>query len=99
MDPLRGILTPTDKEAADALAIGGLRDAADSVGRLHMVAAFGRKLSSRLRQLVQFNEDTHTVANTLDQSWIAATIDAIGSDKLDAGPPADAIKSVKDLIA
>ena len=96
---VRGAVAITEKEEADRRAIGGLRDAADSVSRMHLVAAFGRKLSSRLRQLIQFNEDTHTVANTLDQSWITATIDAIGSEEPDAGPPAEAIKSVKELIA
>ena len=79
--------------------MGGLRDAANSVSRLHLVTAFGRKLSTQLRQLIQFNEDTHTVANTLNESWITATINAIGSEEPDAGPPAEAIKSVKELIA
>ena len=78
--------------------MGGLRDAANSVSRLHLVAAFGRKLSTQMRQLIQFNEDTHTVANTLNQSWIIATINAIGSDEPDVGPQAEAIKSVREFI-
>ena len=33
--PLRGLIPHTEKDAADHLAVGGLRDAADSVGRLN----------------------------------------------------------------
>ena len=96
---VRGAVAMTEKEEADRRAIGGLRDAADSVNRMHMVAAFGRKLSSRLRELIQFNEDSHTVANSLDQSWISTTMNAIGSEDAEAGPPAEAIKAVKELIS
>ena len=39
-DPLRGALQPTDKEAADDRAIGGLRDTAASVARLTKTAEF-----------------------------------------------------------
>ena len=46
---LRGIVSPIEKEAADRLAIGGLRDAAESVGRLHAVASFGRSLGEAIR--------------------------------------------------
>ena len=38
---LCGYVPPTEKEEADRLAIGGLRDVAASVGRLSTVAAFG----------------------------------------------------------
>ena len=42
-DPLRGSLQPTDKEAADERAIGGLRDTAASLARLTATADFGTK--------------------------------------------------------
>lgn len=44
MTPLRGPVAPTAKEEADALAIGGLRNTADSVSRLTYSAEFGRGL-------------------------------------------------------
>ena len=44
MNPLRGTVGPTAKEAADALAIGGLRNTADSVSRLSYSVKFGRGL-------------------------------------------------------
>ena len=96
---VRGAVAMTEKEEADRRAIGGLRDASDSVGRMHMVAAFGHKLGARLRELIMFNEDSHTVAGSLNQSWISTTMQAIGSDEVDVGPPADAVKAVKDLIS
>ena len=46
----------------------------------------------------QYNEDTHTVSNTLEQSWITAAIKAIGSEEPEAGPQMEAIQAVKDLI-
>ena len=39
---LSGHVTPTEKGEADRLSIGGLRDAAASVGRLSSVASIGR---------------------------------------------------------
>ena len=40
-DPLRGPIDLTDKEKADALAIGGMRDAAASLEKLTYSAEFG----------------------------------------------------------
>ena len=60
LEPLRGTIQPTDKEAADNLAIGGLRNTAASVGRLHMVAAFGRKIGAALRTLLTTNSASST---------------------------------------
>ena len=96
---VRGAVAMTEKEEADRRAIGGLRDASDSVSRLHMVASFGRRLSTKLRELIMFNEDSHNVADTLDQSWISTTMAAIGSEGAEAGPPADAISAVKELLS
>ena len=41
---LRGIVGPTDKEIADDMAIGGLRNTAASVSRLTYFVSFGLKL-------------------------------------------------------
>ena len=51
-EPLRGTIPLTEKEVADSLAIGGLRNTAASVGRLHMVTQFGAKLGQELRTLM-----------------------------------------------
>lgn len=86
LEPLRGAIQPTDKETADAHAIGGLRNAADSVGRLHRVAEFGRALGTKLKALL-----------TGHPSWITDTCDAIGSTT-DLRPPPDAVAAVRNLL-
>ena len=65
-EPLRGRIDPTDKEKQDALAIGGLRNAADSVSRLHTVAAFGKKLGAGLMDLLRTNTDEHIASGKPD---------------------------------
>ena len=86
LEPLRGSVQPTDKEAADAHAIGGLRNAAESVSRLHLVSEFGRSLGAKLKALLAGNPE-----------WITATCKAIGStDEL--RPPPDAVAAVRNLL-
>ena len=62
--PLRGTIPLTDKEIADKMAIGGLRNAPDSVSRLQTVAAFGLQLGQGIRQLLRSDSDKHTAAGT-----------------------------------
>ncbi len=49
---LRGTVEPDEKEKADNLAIGGLRDAAKAVSRLHTVQEFGLALGDYLRSVL-----------------------------------------------
>ena len=85
--PLRGTIPLTDKEIADRMAIGGLRNAPDSVSRLHTVAAFGLQLGQGIRQLLRNDSDMHTAAGTSPKSWVNQTYDAIGSVSPLAAPP------------
>ena len=43
-DPLQGAMEPTEKEQADAKAVGGLRNTSESLGRLSFTSAYGSKL-------------------------------------------------------
>ena len=95
-EPLRGDLQLTQKEIADSLAIGGLRNTAASVGRLHMVTEFGAKLGYKLRELITTNSDHHTAAGTDEQSWVNITCASIGS--ADVVPPPSAVAAVKALL-
>ena len=60
-DPLRGVVGPTDMELADERAIGGLRNTAESVGRLSYSAAFGSKLGAAIRTTLQDDLDRFRV--------------------------------------
>ncbi len=84
---LRGNVGDDDKTLADAMAIGGLRNAAASVSRLHTLQAFGSSLGMALRALLAQNP-----------SWIHSTCDLIGTTVLDARPPPEAILAVKSLL-
>ena len=59
-EPLRGTTPLTEKEIANNLAIGGLRNTADSVSRLHVVRDFGAKLGAALMQLITKNSAEHS---------------------------------------
>ena len=87
----RGLVEPTDREKEDALAIGGLRDTAHSVSRLHLVETFGAQLGQQLRHLV-------STGGTEGRSWIGATMEAIGSTDPEAGPPPEAVAAVRSAI-
>ena len=52
-DPLRAPLELTDKEKAGALAIGGMRNTADTAGRLSYSSEFGRKLGDAISGMVE----------------------------------------------
>ena len=68
-DPLRGAIQPTEKEQADARAIGGLRNTSESLGKLSFTANYGIKLG-------------HILKDSLDAqpSWIDDTCAAIGTN-------------------
>ena len=83
-EPHRGATQPTEKEAADSITIGGLRNAADSVSRLHLVSTVGRSLGAKLKTLLSGNPD-----------WINQTCDAIGATD-GSQPPPDVTAAVVD---
>ena len=87
-------MQPTDKEAADELAIGGLRDAAASVSRLTQTAEFGLKLGGEIMAALRTQHEASTT-----KSWIDATCDTIGAPKeSNPAPPKDAIAAVKAIL-
>jgi hypothetical protein len=95
---LRGIVEPDAKEMADMLAIGGLRNAADSVGRLHTVQAFGITLGDELRKLLMANFTECSAAGHIEDAWVNQTCSLIGTKRDDARPPLEAVEAVKAVI-
>jgi hypothetical protein len=91
---LRGTVEIDDKSKADLLAIGGLRNAAESVSRLFTVQEFGSSMGNDLRALLLANYASSTPAG----SWIDLTCDLIGTTDKDVRPPLDAIEAVKAVI-
>ncbi len=91
---LRGVVDIDDKTKADNLAIGGLRNAAESLSRLHTVQAFGIALGNEIRTLLRDNFSK----SPTDGSWIDLTCKLIGSTDKDVRPPADAIAAVKAIM-
>ena len=89
-------MEPTDKEQADAKAIGGLRNTSESLSKLSFTSAYGSKLGEILKQAL----DGHP-------SWIDQTCEAIGTndeDRIAAGmepirPPAEAVSEIRRLLA
>ena len=63
---------PTDREAADALAIGGMRNAAGSVSRMHFLAALGQKMGQAMRDALMDNLSKHRQQSDLNEqdAWI-----------------------------
>ena len=51
-DPLRGAVEPTDKDKADAIAIDGLRNTSESLGKLSFTSAYGIKFGEILKQVL-----------------------------------------------
>ena len=94
---LCGFVPPTEKEEADRLAIGGLRDAAASVGRLSTVAAFGRRMYGAIRDVLVTDRKHNQDQGTPSESWINVTCDAIGS-KEERLPPEAAIEAIKAIM-
>ena len=97
-EPLRGNIPLTDKEIVDNLAIGGWRNAVESVARLHLVKQFGIKLGGALRNMLRDNTAEHARFGTPSKSWVNTTCDAIGSDDPDSGPPPSAVAAVGPLL-
>ena len=96
---LRGITGPTEKEIADDLAIGGLRNTAETVSRLSYSAEFGIKLGSDMQAALRSEMDEHRAKGTLQDSWVYQACKIIGSKKEEKKrPPAQAVEAVKALI-
>jgi len=94
---LCGFVPPTEKEQADKMAIGGLRDAATSVGKLSAVATFGRKMYAAIRETLVADRKTNEDQGTPEQSWVSVTCKAIGS-KEERVPPEAAIEAVRAIM-
>jgi hypothetical protein len=95
---LRGSVEPDEKEKADKLSIGGLRNTAESVGKLHTVQAFGLKLGSALREALLANYAEHSQKSDVKGSWIDLTCNLVGTTLDDARPPLAAIAVVKAIL-
>lgn len=94
---LCGFVPPTEKEQADKMAIGGLRDAATSVGKLSAVATFGRRMYAAIRETLVADHKTNEDQGTPEQSWVSVTCKAIGS-KEERVPPEAAIEAVRAIM-
>ena len=88
----------TDREAADAFAICGLRNAAGSVSRLHFLAALGQKMGRAKRDALMYNLSKHRQQSDLNEqdAWINQVSACIGSE--DRKPPVAAIANIKAII-
>ena len=94
--PMRG--TTVDlKMDEERRAVGGLRDAANTLKKLTASAEFGQKLGLDLMAAVTNNMLAHRKAGTLDQSWVATMCGKIGSE--DSRPaPAEAVEAIRAII-
>ena len=84
---LRGETEDDEKQAAELMAIGGLRNAHLSIRKLPLVVEFGRKLGDKLCALIDSN-----------RHWVKPTMDLIGQDERKSAPD-EAIEAVRKLIA
>ena len=73
-------------------------DTADSVGRLHMVSEFGKRLGTTIRTLLNDDTASHIAQGTPNASWVNTTCDAIGSHDPDCGAHSSAVAAVRILI-
>ena len=78
---------PTDKQAADDLAIGGMKDTAASVARLSYSHQSGAKLGGALKAQLGSKVD-----------WVRQTCDLMGTKLPDAKPPPEAVAAVRSVI-
>lgn len=97
-NPTGGQADRTDKQVADAMAIGGLRNTAESVNKMHHLAQVGALLGRRMIDALMENLQKHKDSSHLseDDAWINATCKCIGSE--DARPPSEAVECVKAII-
>ena len=90
---------PTDKEIADDMAIGGLRNTAASVSRLTYSASFGLKLGQEIQTGLRADMEAHRTKGTLEQSWVCLSCKVVGSKKEDKlRPPAAAVAAVEAVL-
>ena len=54
-NPLAGPLEPTEREKADKMAIGGMRNTSESVGKLSFLSQFGLKLGKLIKDALRRN--------------------------------------------
>ena len=86
------------KEEADRLAIGGVRDAAQSVSLLQLVAKVERELGDKLLAIMRRGSEHHTHNGTSEMSWVNRTCAAIGSTDDAIRLPTDAIAAIRTAI-
>lgn len=99
-DSLHGAIGPTDKEQADDLANGGLRNTARTLSRLSYSVEFGMKLGDAIRHTLSDDMERHRTLGRVESSWVYRTCEAIGSDnEANLRPPPEAVAAAKDAIA
>ena len=92
------MIQPTDREKADAFAIGGLRNSADSVRRLGFTADFGIAMGKDIRSALLANLEQYRSMQKPQDAWIAKTCICIGSEDHTLRPPPEAVDAIRDII-
>ena len=94
---LRGTVDTSAKEAAELLAVGGMRNANASLKRLSHVAAFGRPMGLAIEKALTQNSLQCCRDGQPEKSWVNTVCDMIGKDDQRTAPE-DAVAAVRRII-
>ena len=94
--PLRGEAVD-EKKREEQMAIGGLRNTAQSLKKLTASTTFGRKLGLELMSAVTNDMIKHNKAGTPASSWVTTMCNMVGHEGTTSAPP-EAVRTVRDII-
>ena len=86
------------KQIEDSLAVGGLRNTAGSVDKLHYLSQTGAIIGRTMVDALMRNLTQHRESDKLkdEDAWINATCSCIGRE--DAKPPKAAVEAIKAIL-
>lgn len=96
--PLRGAEPPDLKDQEDRQAIGGLRNAAESVSRLSHLQTFGRRLGIDIQTSLLSNALDATSKGKPNEAWTEVVCNLIATSDKEARAPLEAVQAVRQLI-
>ena len=94
---LRGMPRTSLKDESDRQAIGGLRNASQSLDRLSSVAAFGRSVGLKIQLVLMENSIACTRAGRVANSWINTTCALVGNQSESTADPA-AVHAIRSIL-
>ena len=100
MEKLRGLAADealAARQQAEDLAVGGLRDALQSIDKLSYTKDFGRIMGLEMEAALELQHLEAEHGTPTSTSWVDTMYESLGKDNANPAPPA-AVQAIRNIL-